>query len=344
LIDISHPAHVHFFKHAIQIFREHGHFVVVASRHKDITTRLLDLERIQHYPLSVAPQRKNLIAFAIEMLSHCGNLYKIGKFFKPDVMLQVAGTFVAPVGCLLRCPTVVFYDTEFAKISNTISYPLASYVCTPDCYERRIRGRHIRYPGYHELSYLHPDVFTANEAVLKDNNLVSNEKYFIVRFVGWAALHDYQEKGFDLKHKLKLVNMLLKYGKVLISSESPLPDQLKKYQSTVPVDKIHDVMAYSSLVIGESATMASEAAVLGVPAIFISTTSRGYTNEQECRYGLVNTFNPNQQRECLKRVEDIASQTLEQIRIEFQKRRNQLLTDKKNTSEWMVEFVESNFL
>ena len=33
--------------------------------------------------------------------------------------------------------------------------------------------------------------------------------------------------------------------------------------------------------------MASESAVLGVPAIYVATTGRGYTDEQESRYGLV---------------------------------------------------------
>ena len=80
-------------------------------------------------------------------------------------------------------------------------------------------------------------------------------------------MHDYQEEGFDLKHKLKLIQMLSEHGKVLISSESPLPSLLREYQSTIPVNEIHHVMAFASLVIGESATMASEAAVLGVPAV-----------------------------------------------------------------------------
>ena len=36
--------------------------------------------------------------------------------------------------------------------------------------------------------------------------------------------------------------------------------------------------------------MSSEAAVLGVPAVFIATTGRGYTDDEERRYGLVRHF------------------------------------------------------
>jgi len=50
---------------------------------------------------------------------------------------------------------------------------------------------------------------------------------------------------------------------------------------------IHHVMANCSGFFGESATMASECAVLGVPAVYAANTGRGYTDEQETRYGLV---------------------------------------------------------
>lgn len=343
LIDITHPAHVHFFKNSIRMFAERGHAVKVVSRDKDITLNLLDLLGIAHIPLSVAPKRKSLIGFAKEMIAHCSRLYKLSRAFKPDVMLQIAGTFIAPVGRLIRCPAVIFYDTEFATLSNAISYPLATCVCTPDCYEGSIKGKHIQYPGYHELAYLHPDVFIPDAQILAENNLEVDEKFFIVRFVGWAAMHDYQETGFDLKHKLILVEMLSKYGKVLISSEAPLPDSLNKNQSTIPFDKIHDVMAHASLIIGESATMASESAVLGVPAIFISTTPRGYTNEQESRFGLVKNFKPSQQIECLQAIEAIVSQPKDTLRWEYQSKRSELLKTKINTSLWMIDFIESNF-
>jgi hypothetical protein len=46
-------------------------------------------------------------------------------------------------------------------------------------------------------------------------------------------------------------------------------------------------MAHCAGFFGESATMASECAVLGVPAVYAADTGRGYTDEQEVRYGLV---------------------------------------------------------
>jgi predicted glycosyltransferase len=124
-------------------------------------------------------------------------------------------------------------------------------------------------------------VVKPDESILREYGISKDEKYFIVRFVGWNALHDCSEKGFNLDSKHNLVEKLSNYGCVIITSEESLPHDLEKYRSKIPIDKIHDVMAFASLVIGESATMASEAAVLGVPAIFISTTGCGHTDEQD---------------------------------------------------------------
>ena len=41
LVDIVHPADVHFFKHAIREWKRKGHQVVVTARDKDMTIKLL---------------------------------------------------------------------------------------------------------------------------------------------------------------------------------------------------------------------------------------------------------------------------------------------------------------
>lgn len=343
LIDISHPAHVHFFRNAIGRFRDRGAVVKVVSRDKDMTLALLDAYGIEHECLSRAPETKNLAGFAAEMLTHCGRLYRVGRAFHPDVLLQIAGTFIAPVGKLLRRPAVAFYDTEFARLSNTISYPLLTCVCTPECYEGAAGKRQVRYPGYHELAYLHPEEFAPDADRLRPYGLDAGTKYFLLRFVGMAALHDYDEEGFSLDDKRRLVAALAAHGRVFISSEAPLPGDLSPYASPFRVEDIHHVMAFASMVAGESATMASEAAVLGVPALFISKAGRGYTNEEEKRYGLVFNFKPAESARYLERVDALAPLALEESRRVFGEKRRRLLAERINTTRWMVDFILDRF-
>jgi predicted glycosyltransferase len=343
LVDVSHPAHVHFFRHAIYEFRRRGHTVRIVSRVKDLTVPLLDALGLTHEPISVAPSRRSAVTLGRELLIHLWRLARIARTFRPDVMLQVAGTFIAPVGFLLRRPAVVFYDTEIARWSNALTYPLATAVCTPDCYQGSAGPHHVRYPGYHELAYLHPSVFTPDPSRLPQAGISATERFFIVRFVNWAALHDYRHAGFAAGGKVGLVEALARHGRVLVSSESALPDELEPYRLAAPVEAIHDLMAFATLVIGESATMASEAAVLGVPAIFMSSSPRGYTTEQERRYGLVRTFRPEQAGECLQAALDVATRPLDDLRREYTAKRARLLADHVSTTAWMVDYVETTF-
>lgn len=138
----------------------------------------------------------------------------------------------------------------------------------------------------HELAYLHPNRFTPDKTVLNELGVGENDKYVLLRFVSWNATHDAGHKGMSYENKLKAVEEFSKYAKVFISSEKELPDELKKYKLPTAPERVHDVMAFASMIFGESATMVSEGVVLGVPGIYMDNTGRYYTTEQEKRYGM----------------------------------------------------------
>ena len=96
-----------------------------------------------------------------------------------------------------RTPSVVFYDTENAKLQNILTYPFASVVVAPCAYQSWLPSSHIRYSGYHELSYLHPDNFQPNYEVAVRNGLAEKGATFFLRLVAWQANHDIGEKGWS---------------------------------------------------------------------------------------------------------------------------------------------------
>ena len=51
-------------------------------------------------------------------------------------------------------------------------------------------------------------------------------------------------------------------------------------------------MAHAALVFGEGATMMSEAAVLGVPSVYVNPLTAGTLEEQEREYGILFGFRP----------------------------------------------------
>jgi predicted glycosyltransferase len=119
-----------------------------------------------------------------------------------------------------------------------------------------------------------------------------------------------------------------------------LPQELARHRVAGPVEDVHHLMAFAQMVVGESATMSSEAAVLGVPAVFIATTGRGYTDDQERRYGLVKYFKEEQFDEAFSVVRNVAAGTPRETGA---RARERLLADKVNGTNWMVDYFERHF-
>ena len=336
LIDILHPAHVHFFRNFHAEMTDRGHQLRITARDKDRSVELLQAFGLPYQQIS---RQKSGAGLAVEMAGRTARLMKIMRSFRPDVTTGIMGPSIALAGAVRRVPAVVFYDTEFAVQTNRIVYPLAHSVCTPDSYQGKVPGRHSQYAGYHELAYLHPNRFQPDPAVLGDFGIRPGEPYSIVRFVSWQAVHDRKERGLSPKQKLHLIEVLERRGRVLISSESPLEGHLADLAVPGRVEQIHHLIAHARLVVGESATMSSEAAVLGVPAVFIATTGRGYTDDEERRYGLVRHFTEDQYDMALSAIEEILAEPAATWQKAFQR----LLEEKIDVTAWMIDYFETCF-
>lgn len=337
LVDVTHPAHLHFFRPAMGEWRKRGHTVTVVARDKDITLQLLELYGFSYACLSKA--RKGVVGLALELMEHESRLLGVIRKTRPDVLLEVAGTFIVHASFLTRTTSLVFYDTENARLSNAITYPFATRVITPDCYKGDVGRKHIRYAGYQELAYTHPNWFTPNPNVLDELNLEQDEKLFLIRFVAWESGHDVMLRGFSAEGKRRLVKVLSEHGRVVITSEAELPPDMQPFQTRVLPNRIHDLLAYSTLYIGESATMASESALLGTPCIYVSPVGRGYTDQQEREYGLGYTIHPEQEEQAIELALELARR--KNLHEEWQVKRQRLLQEKIDVTAWLVEFVEN---
>ena len=329
-VNISHPAHVHFFKNAIKTLSHRGHNVITGARYKEFTIDLLNAYKIKHTVLTEKGQ--GLTGLIKELIKQQFKISKIIRENQLDLMLQISGIFNAPVGRYYGVPTLAFSDTENDRWGNKLSFSLSRHVIMPTCFDHEVGGswkNQIHYPGYHELAYLVPRYLTKK---------IEPENKFLVRFVGWQAGHDIGEKGLSIDQKIEIVNILKNFGSVHITSEDPLPDEIAEFACKIHPSEIHDFMVSCKMIVGESATMASEAACMGIPAIFISNTGRGYTTEQDKKYGLIKHYQLKQWNEIVRTMKEWASQDL---RNEWQERRRNMLKDKIDVTAWMVDLVEN---
>jgi uncharacterized protein len=334
LIDVNHPAHVHYFRNFYHLMTLKGHEITITSRDMPIITQLLEHYNIKHDTRNKRPG--NIYKKIFYILRSISFILRISIKKRPDLYLSYASFFTAATSFFFRRPHVAFDDTEHNSLNHFISSPFTDCFITPSSFNISWGGKQIRYHGFMELCYLHKKYFSPNKAVLKLLPVDEYEKYIIIRFVSWDAAHDRGQSGFSPEEKVKLVTVLSDYAKIFISSEGDLPEVLKKYELRTSPDQIHDVLSYATLYIGEGATMASECTMLGTPAIYVNSLDAGTLQEQE-RFGLLFGYrNPIGVIE--KAVELLQTPN---IKNEFQLRREKMLADKIDVTAFMVWFIEN---
>lgn len=336
LFDVNHPAHVHFFRNPAALLKADGHEIVFTSRSKDVTVDLLDQYNLSHTTLS-SEGKGGALALAGELFRRNYALYKVVRKEKPDVMASIGGTFIAHVGIFTGIPSIVFYDTENAKLQNLITYPFASCVVVPEAYQAWLPKNNRTYPGYHELSYLHPAYFTPNRDLAIQSGLHPAKDNILIRLVAWKANHDIGETGWTKPLLAQLIDRYGKNANILISSEEDLGEDFRPYVYRGKASNLHHVLAFCRAFVGESATMASEAAVLGVPAIYAAHTGRGYTDEQEQKFGLVRNIKSLDAKQLIEAVDDVLALDPVEVKI----RKDTLLCQTIDVADYVKRFLTS---
>jgi predicted glycosyltransferase len=336
LVDINHPAHVHFFRNFIELAKKDGHDILVTATDKDLAYKLLELYDIDFLPLG--SYGKNIVSKILNIPLIDLKMFLAARKFKPDVFMGIASISAAHVSKMFsKSKSIIFDDTETATAQIAVYKPFADYICIPESWTGKKGKKYIEYAGYHELAYLHPGYMTPDPSVLEEAGLKANEKFFVVRFVSWDAGHDICEHGFNNSGKLALIEMLEKHGRVIISSQDEIPEYFEKYRITIEPTKIHKLMLHASMYIGESPTMATEAALLGVPAVLVNSWAikAGNMIELEKKYGLMHSF--SDQDKALKKVEELISQN--DLKEKSKEKQNKLLSDKIDVTDWMLKFI-----
>jgi len=338
LIGINHPAHVHFYKNFIYHMKENGHDVLVTNVKKEVSEFLLEKYNIDFINIKLT-RENNIINKIINQIKYEIIFYKIAKNYSPDIITGIGGTTATHISYLLKSKSIIFTDTEHAKIANSLTFPFADTVCTPTCYKHEIGPKQIRYKGYHELAYLHPNYFQPNPEVLSEIGLNEEDRFIIVRFVSWKAIHDVGHQGIE--DKVSLVKELGNYGRVLITSEGELPPELQDCQMKLSPEKLHDLLFFATLYIGEGATTASECAILGTHAIYVNTLSLGYISEQSEEYGLVSDFSqkPFTDEDIINEAKSLLNNL--HLKNESRRKSERMLKEKIDVTEFMVWFVEN---
>jgi uncharacterized protein len=301
LIDIGHPSFVHVFKHFAWQMQQKNHEVLFSVRTKDHTEDLLN-ELKFNYKIT-GRNYKTVVGKIWGLFINTIKLSIVTLQFKPKIVFSGSSPYASIVSLITLRKHVLIDDTENREQIMLYRFG-ASIILTPDCFSLALGRKHVRYPGYHEHAYLKTFIRNSNFDIPTEKPVV------FMRFVDWKATHDIGIRGITDAQKLALVKGLASRAHIVISSEKELPAGLTPYAYNGKFADIHDVLAQASAYFGESATMASEAACLNVPAIYLDPTGRCYTRELEDKYGLVRNFtiDPHDFEEAVRLLNDYIDQ------------------------------------
>jgi uncharacterized protein len=338
LIMTGHPAQIHNFRLVKSILEEIGHRVFWMSTEKDISRYLLDYYKINYFSL-VRPG-KNLLSKLCYLLLNNYLCLRLIKKNKIDIVVSRAYPYAVLACAILDCPHIALSDTESSGIYGRMFTRFVTSFLTAKSYSRNLRKDQIRFDGNIELFYLHPNRFEPDAGIFDLLKIQNGEPYVIMRFVSWDAYHDKGLSGFTNANKIRAVKEFSRHASVFISAEKELPSELEPYRIKIPPERMHDALAHAKLFFGESATMASESAVLGTPGIYLDKVGRGYTDEEE-RYGLVFNYGnsiADQENAIAKGVDLLRNAGIKKV---MSKNRERFLNDKIDMTAFMVWFIEN---
>jgi predicted glycosyltransferase len=342
LVDIGHPAHVHLFHNFIVEMKEKNHNVYVTV--KDIPDALMLLEKYNIEYISLGTKADSLRGKFIKQFYFDKLVYKIMKKHKFDIGIGTSIT-IAHVSRITKMKSFLFDDDDNAvqPLFTKFAHPFTNFLISPDALKHeRKKKNHIVYPGYHELAYLHPNKFNPDPSVLNEIGIKSDSPFFVMRFNAFKAHHDTGVRGLSTEQKKEIIELLLKQGKVFITVERDIEPEFEKYLLKLSPEKIHSLLYYATMFIGDSQTMTSEAAVLGTPAIKCNSLAGRLSipNEIEEKYQLCFAFLPNQFRQMKEKIKELLGlQDLTQL---WYKRRSKMLLDKIDVTHFMVWLIENH--
>ena len=341
LFYLGHPAHYYNVSIIIKLLNNKGYNIVLISRNKDI---LFDLIKTLPYRTKYLNSRNGTSKLVLikNIISREFILLRMALKYKPKL---VVGTdiVITHVGKLLNIPSIIFNEDDAKEVPYLANYGFkyANVVLSPICCNiNPYQNKKINYNGFNELAYLHPKYFSPNVKIVK-RYLSTDKPYFLLRFAKLTAHHDKGVRGISTNIANKLIHILKSHGNIFITSERELEPEFEKYRLNInPID-IHHVMAYAKMYIGDSQTMAAEAAVLGVPSIRFNdfVGKLGYLEELEHKYGLTFGINPSEPEKLYQTIKKILDMpNLENI---WQKRRKKMLNEKIDVTQFMTWFIEN---
>ncbi len=363
LVQLVHPAHYYYYRDTMRNLKNDGHNVVVAIVKKDMLADLLKADGVEYVDICPKSHKKwGKAGIVYDMIMRDIHMLRLALRYHID-LLTGSTIETAHIGWLLHKPNINIGEDDAAVVMKYIKNiaPFVGVRLTPDCCNNGpIEYKSVHFPSYFKTAYLRPGYFMADKAKVEQYGISVEAPYFLIRFSALNAHHDVGIRGINAEIAQRLIDILAPHGRIYITSERPLEPQFEQYRIKINPLDMHHVMAFASLYIGDSQTMAAETGVLGVPFVrFNDFVGRiGYLRELEDKYELGygihatplasdspirradGSTQPSGVEALYERVTQLVAMPADERRITFQSRREKMLSEKIDCAKFLTWFIE----
>lgn len=344
LIQLSHPAHFHLFKHVAANLQKDGYKVFIVIKTKDILEDLLKESGLPYYNIMKVSHRRSKLGVLFDTFVRDGRMMRFVRQNHIDLLIG-STVEVAHVGWLMRKDSINVGEDDLSVVPQfgIVAGPFVKCHLAPEsCDVGFLTKKCLKYPGFQKLAYLHPNYFVPDKKVV-ERYLNPDRPYFLLRFASLKAFHDVSVRanGIGTEITEHLVEMLLPHGDVYITSERPLEPQFEKYRLHINPLDIHHVLAFAKLYVGDSQSMAVEAAMLGTPSLRFNDFAGkiGVLEELEHKYQLTYAIPSNEPEKLYAKIEELLS--MPELSETFQQRRQKMLSEKIDVTAFFTWFIEN---
>ena len=344
LVHIAHPAQFHLFKNVIVALENQGHHCFVLIKTKDVLEDLVKASGFEYYNILPQEHRKSKLSMFADLLTREWRIMKFVRKKKVDLLIG-SSVEIAQVGWLLRKNRINFGedDMHIVPLFQKMAGPFIQTILSPvTCDNGKLEPKSVKYHGFHKLAYLHPNRFTADKSVV-EKYFPTDRPYFLLRFAQLKAYHDIEADAHGINTDIAqhLIDMLLPHGDVYITSERPLEPQFEQYRLHINPSDMHHILAFANLYIGDSQSMAVEAAMLGTPSLRFNDFAGkiGVLEELEHKYELTFAIPPSEPQRLYDKVGELLA--MPDLRDTFQQRRQKMLSEKIDVAAFFTWFIEN---
>jgi uncharacterized protein len=271
LIDITHPAQLNFYLNIIKtLSRNYSVVVTVLGRGKLPNIADYELKNIPNVVIKVIGRKRNS-KFSSIIEANLLRVFQLLFFvFRKNIKMSFSNGFHSSIaGRLFRFPVITFGDDpQSGAYYPKLLFTNKVYFCLYNKRFVKLNRRANILRCVKEWAYLSEDYFTPDYSVLEMYG-VKEREYIFIREVSTGTInYSKQKNGFIAAIKDKLP----KGFKVLFSLEDK--SQRKNYPEDwilleEPIQDFHSLIYFSKLLISSGDSMAREAAVMGLPGIYV---------------------------------------------------------------------------